>query len=156
MSCPLIVSTQTGGTYQLEKSVVASGGNMSFGDAYSLESTTGQSVAGGFIQGSPYRAYSGFWTPSIAPTAASVSVGGRIMTAAGLGISHVRVTLNAPDGTIRTALTNSFGYYRFDEVRVGEMYILSVVHKRFVFSNPTQAIIVNDEITDLDVIGAEQ
>lgn len=150
----LTTVAQTGGTYQLEKSVIASGGNTSSGGAYSLESTTGQSIAGGFILGNPYRNYTGFWTPSLVPTAANVSIGGRVLTAAGRGIGHARVTLYEPNGTISAALTNSFGYYRFDGVPVGETYILTVSSKGFAFE--AQAVSVIDEITDLDFIGAEE
>src|SRR5688500_2570580 len=105
--CPLIASAQMGGIYQIEKNVVASGGSTSFGGDYSLESTAGQSVAGGFIESSPYRAYSGFWAPSLSPTAAHVYVGGRVITTDGRGISHVLVTLITRDGTILSSLTAS-------------------------------------------------
>jgi Tol biopolymer transport system component/uncharacterized protein YkvS len=86
---------------------------------------------------------------NLATTAANVSVGGRVTTANGMGIRNVRVTLTDANGATRTAITNGFGFYRFDEVEVGQTYFVSVRSKRYQFSNPTQVISVSDEITDL-------
>jgi WD40 repeat protein len=85
----------------------------------------------------------------LAPTAANVSVGGRVLTANGQGIRNARVTLTDANGATRTAITGSFGYYRFDDVEVGQTYIVSVRSKRFQFSNPTLVITLMDELTDL-------
>jgi hypothetical protein len=150
------LSAQTGGTYHIEKSVVASGGNASSGGGYSLESTSGQTVAGGPVQNPPYSAHAGFWVPSFAPTAAHVSVGGRVLTADGRGIRNVRVMLTPMNGAVQYSLTGPFGYYRFDGVAVGETYILTVFSKSFVFRNPTQVVIVNEELIELDFVAMEQ
>lgn len=85
-------------------------------------------------------------------TAAAVSVGGRITASSGTGIRNVIVTLTAGNGITRNVLTSSFGYYNFDDVAVGETYVVSVAAKRFTFANPTQIISVNDNIGDLDFI----
>ncbi|MGI8638447.1 MAG: reprolysin-like metallopeptidase [Pyrinomonadaceae bacterium] len=69
-----------------------------------------------------------------APTAASVSVSGRVLTSLGRGVSNARVNLTDQNGTVRTVRTNPFGYYRFDEVEAGQTYIFNVSHKRYVFS----------------------
>jgi hypothetical protein len=149
------LSGQTGGTYQIEKSEVASGGASS-GGGYSLESTIGQTIAVGPVQTPPYSAYVGFWVPSFAPTAAHVSVGGRVLTADGRGIRNVRVMLTPMNGAVQYSLTGPFGYYRFDGVAVGETYILTVFSKSFVFRNPTQVVIVNEELIELDFVAMEQ
>jgi hypothetical protein len=83
----------------------------------------------------------------LAPTAATVSVGGRVMTANGRGIRNVRLTLTDSNGEVRTATTTSFGYYRFDDVQAGETYILSAIGKRYTFSQPVQVLNIN-EATD--------
>ncbi|MGI8884267.1 MAG: carboxypeptidase-like regulatory domain-containing protein, partial [Pyrinomonadaceae bacterium] len=37
------------------------------------------------------------------------------------------------NGEVRYALTNSFGYYRFNDIPAGETYIITARHKRYVF-----------------------
>ena len=147
---------QTGGAYQIEKTVIAAGGGRSAGSIYSLESTAGQTLAGGFLQSSGFSEYSGFWTPVLAPTAAGVTIGGRVLTAGGQGIRGARVSLTAPDGTIRFSLTGSFGYYRFNDIPIGGIYVLTVSGKRYVFNNPTLVVAVNDELSNLDFTASEQ
>ncbi len=93
---------------------------------------------------------------NVAPTAAQVSVSGRIRTKDGIGLRGVRVTLTSADGETRTTISNSFGFYRFGEVPTGENYIVSVASKRYVFNQQTMVISVFEEIGDLDFIGAEQ
>lgn len=147
------LDAQTGGTYRIEKTVVASGGAASAGGGYSLTGTAGQTLAGGFLQGSGISEYSGFWNAApLAPTASNVSIGGRVLTANGLGIRNARVMLTAPDGAIRFSSTGSFGYYRFDDVPVGAAYVLTVSSRRFVFTNPTRVVTVSDELANLDFI----
>lgn len=84
-----------------------------------------------------------------APTAARVAVGGRVLTADGRGITNVRVTITDQAGTSRSALTSSFGYFRFDDVEAGQIYIIGVRSKIYQFENPEQVVFVGDEITGL-------
>ncbi|HEX8249056.1 MAG TPA: carboxypeptidase-like regulatory domain-containing protein [Pyrinomonadaceae bacterium] len=67
-------------------------------------------------------------------TAAQVSVGGRVSTPDGQGISRAAVIITAPSGQTRQAITNPFGYYRFDEIQSGEAYVLEVRHKQYNFA----------------------
>ena len=83
-----------------------------------------------------------------APTAAAVSVGGRVLTAKGRGISRVRVVLTMPNGELKTALTNSFGYYRFTDIPVGETYIFTVRHKQYIFR--PQVLTISDAVENLN------
>ena len=93
------------------------------------------------------------WTlAQAAPTAANVDLSGRVVTANGRGITKVRVTLTDAAGNSRTALTSSFGYYRFEEVEAGQTYILSVASKRFRFDPPSRVVSVVDEVTDIDFV----
>jgi hypothetical protein len=89
---------------------------------------------------------------NLAPTAANVSVGGRVLSAQVHGIRNASVTLTDANGATRTVITSSFGYYRFDDVEVGQTYVVSVRSKRFQFSNPTQVIALLDELTDLTFV----
>lgn len=86
------------------------------------------------------------------PTAAGVSVSGRVMTATGNGISKVRVTLSSPSGATVTALTNAFGYYSFEEVATGQTYVISVSSKGYHFNEPVRVVNVGDTISGLDFV----
>lgn len=68
-------------------------------------------------------------------TAASVSVGGRVLTANGQAVGGARVSLTNPQGETVAALTNPFGYYRFDEIPAGAAYVFSVRSKRYSFND---------------------
>jgi len=87
-----------------------------------------------------------------APTAATVSVGGRVMTSEGRGIRNVVIRLTDSEGNVRTAISNSFGYYRFNDVEAGATYILTASGKRFSFSQPSQVLNVNDETEEVNFI----
>ncbi|MBS1795268.1 MAG: CSLREA domain-containing protein [Acidobacteria bacterium] len=88
----------------------------------------------------------------LAPTAAPVSIGGRVATAAGSGIRSARVTLTDAAGTVRTAFTGTFGFYRFDELTPGETYVLSVAARRFTFTPGTRVYTVFENAADADFI----
>jgi hypothetical protein len=142
----------TGGNYTLDQSVVASGGVTSAaGGTFKVEGTAGQAGAGTKQIHSPYNFYSGFWTAQtiFTPTAASVAVGGRVLTANGVGIRNVRVTITSASGVTRTAISSSFGYFQFEDVVVGETYIFNVFSKRFIFSEPAQVHSIFEEIDDI-------
>jgi hypothetical protein len=87
---------------------------------------------------------------AVAPSAASVSVSGRVLRAAkGGGISGARVSLTDMHGNVRTVLTSPFGYYRFDDVIAGETYMISVSAKRYSFI--PRLITVTAELTDMNL-----
>ncbi|HEX8249422.1 MAG TPA: choice-of-anchor Q domain-containing protein [Pyrinomonadaceae bacterium] len=83
-----------------------------------------------------------------APTAANVLVAGRILTPDGRGLINARVILTDAGGSSRTVSSTSFGYYRFEDVRAGEVYILSVSSKRYLFT--PQALTVMEDISELN------
>ncbi len=84
----------------------------------------------------------------VAPTAAAVSIGGRVFAGKERGLSNAFVTLTDMRGTTRTARTNAFGYYRFDETAAGETYILSVSSKRYQFA--PQVLNITDDFDDIN------
>lgn len=89
----------------------------------------------------------------IGPTAANVGVSGRILASNGLSISRAIVTLTRADGVLRTTMTNSFGYYRFENVEAGQSYILDARRKGYAFV--PLVISVDDEVTNADIVGIE-
>lgn len=92
-----------------------------------------------------------FVVAEILSPSANVSVGGQVLASSG-GISRARVSITNQNDEIRETQTNSFGYFRFDEIAAGEVYVIRVRHKRFQFINETQIVVVADEITDLSFI----
>ena len=105
-------------------------------------------------RGAPRPAYIGMSRPDIgalddpALTASGVTVSGRVLTAEGRGLTNAFVTLTAPDGTFRVVRTTRFGSYRFDDVAVGETYVISVRSRRFLFA--PRVLQVFDELTDIN------
>jgi hypothetical protein len=88
-----------------------------------------------------------FFVNSLVPTAANVTVGGRVLTAENQGVRNAIVMLTDSSGNTRSVRTNTFGYFAFEEVEVGQTYILSARSKEFNFAS--RVLSVNDEITDL-------
>lgn len=145
------VAAQTGGTFDLSRSVIASGGGSnSTGGTFSVSGTAGQHVAGTSSNGASFDLHGGFWFQNLAPTAAAVSITGRVTTADGQGIRNARLTLISPNGARRTAATSTFGYYAFDGVEVGQTYVLEVVSKRYAFANTTRVFSLQDHVTGMD------
>jgi hypothetical protein len=90
------------------------------------------------------------WTLAqpIAPTAAAVSVGGRVTDRRGRGIASANVLLTEANGQVRTAQTNFFGFYQFEAVAVGQTYVFNVWSKRARFA--PRVVSVSEQINDLD------
>jgi hypothetical protein len=152
------IQAQIGGTYDLSYSVIASGGGSnSTGGTFSVSGTIGQPSAGTISTGSNFSLRGGFWTfDSLVPTAALVAISGKVTTANGQGVRNVRVTLTNGNGLIKSTQTTSFGNFRFDEIEVGQTYILEVSSKKFTFANRTRILSVQEEIADADFIADVQ
>lgn len=152
---PGVTRGQSGTPYNVESSVTATGANVS-GGSNSIAFTAGQPLAGP-IQGGNFSIYQGFWTPpDVAPTAATVTVSGRVTSSSGQGVRNARITLTDSSGAARTALTASLGYYSFEDIRAGETYILSIRSKRFTFSVSTRVLTVTDTLSDVDFVAENQ
>lgn len=80
-------------------------------------------------------------------TSASVPVSGKVTFGKGRALARAAVTLTGADGSLRTVYTNSFGYYRFGDVAIGQ-YIVSIESKRATFA--PQAISVTEAVENLD------
>ena len=89
------------------------------------------------------------------PSAASAAIAGRVILPDGRGIGNVGLTLILPTGEINSVQTNSFGYYRFDEVFVGETYVLQIKSKRFRFAPDIFILSLTGEITELNFTAFE-
>ena len=88
-----------------------------------------------------------------APTAAGVSLGGRVLTADGRGIRNATVVVTGNSLLItRYVKTGSFGYYTVDGLRAGETYIVTINSKRFTFQTPSRVVSLLDNLTDVDFV----
>jgi CSLREA domain-containing protein len=84
----------------------------------------------------------------IAPTAASVSIGGRILIGK-RGVPNATVYLTEQNGNTWTSRTNPLGYYRFENVGVGNTVFINAYHKLYQFA--PQVVTVNEQIEDFDI-----
>ncbi|HEY8560971.1 MAG TPA: proprotein convertase P-domain-containing protein [Pyrinomonadaceae bacterium] len=84
---------------------------------------------------------------AVAPTAASVSVGGQAFSASGMPVRGAVVTLIDSTGAARAVRTGSFGYFRFDGVPSGAIYTVKVEAKGYTFA--PQVVNVADELREL-------
>ena len=91
-----------------------------------------------------------------APTAANVSVSGKVLTGRGFGIARALITLTSNStGETRSVYTNSFGHYEFGDVPAGASYIVTVGARKYTFENPSQIINVSDSIAELNFTANE-
>jgi hypothetical protein len=143
----------TGGSFTLEKAVVAGGGIEKPGATMTENGTTGQAVAGYRSDGGGMSVYSGFWTPDdLMPTAEGVSITGRVATTDGMGIRNVMMTLTSSSGETMTTYTGGFGNFSFVDVRPGRTYLLSAVSTRYQIEESTRVLNVNDDLVQLKFI----
>jgi len=149
----LTIQAQTGGGFTITQSVIA-GGGQNAGGTFSIAGTIGQPVAGSALTGSPFAVTSGFWNfAPLAPTAASVTISGRVLTAKGSGLMRAIVSISDGSGELRSVITASSGFYRFENVRAGETYIFEVRSKKYQFA--PQVVSVIEEITELNFTAAQ-
>jgi subtilisin family serine protease len=73
-------------------------------------------------------------------TAAPVSISGRVLTGDGSGIRGATVSITDTQGVTKMVLTNAFGYYSFDYVRSGGMYVVRAAARRYSFGPRTLSI----------------
>lgn len=142
----------SGGAFTLEKAVTA-GGAAKQGAMFNEHGTTGQSIAGIKSSDEQFSLFGGFWTAEdFAPTAAGVTVGGRIKTAAGRGIRNVRIIVTFSSGETRETLSGAAGFYQFIDIPAGETCIFSVSASRYVFDEPAQIRNIMDDTHDVDFV----
>lgn len=113
---------------------------------------SGQTTTGGFGFFSGSAGTNGFaingTTAPVGPTAAFGEIGGRV-TANGRGIPKTVLVLSGGDlEEPRFVMTNSFGYYNFSDLNVGQTYILEVKSNRYTFANPTMVVNLMENLSE--------
>lgn len=86
-------------------------------------------------------------------TAGDVSVGGRVVSANGRAVGNARITLSGGDLTQPVfAITNPFGYYRFEGLTAGQTYTAAIHSKRHRFTQATRLISPGEDAFDIDFV----
>ncbi len=115
---------------------------------YVLDDTAGP------IAMAPGTVAAGWGIEILAPTAAPVSLSGRVTDANGNGIPGAILVL---DGTgmqhRRIALSSPFGYYSFPGLPIGT-YVVTVFSKRFTFPVSSRTFTLSENVSDADFLAA--
>lgn len=91
---------------------------------------------------------------SVAPSAATAELSGRVLNSRGRGIPNARLLLTSSSGARMQAISNSFGYYSFQNLESGNVYVVTVAAKGHIFAPSTQVITLSDSITDADFVSS--
>jgi uncharacterized delta-60 repeat protein len=91
---------------------------------------------------------------NLPPTAANVTLGGRITNSNGFPLSGVLVILSGSSPfEPRATMTSSFGYYNFYDVPVGQIYLIAPESNHYTFSPTNRTINLLDEFLDANFTG---
>jgi hypothetical protein len=91
--------------------------------------------------------------PPLAPTAAGANIVGRILDAGGRGIANAQVVLSGGGLTQPMVVqTGPFGYYQFNDLPVGQLYVVTVRSGRHTFSEPTRVIDLTANVVGADFV----
>ena len=92
----------------------------------------------------------GAYETQLQPTAADVSIGGRVLTPEGRGLMNARVILTDQNGATRSVTTSAFGYFNFTEVSAGKSVLIAINSKRYTFD--AQAVFVSEDLTEINFV----
>lgn len=84
------------------------------------------------------------------PTAAGVSIDGRVIDTSGRPVRNALVTLAGDLSFQRVVRTNQFGYFGFTDIPVGAAYVISADSKQFTV--PPRILSVSDNISGIELI----
>jgi len=113
----------------------------------------GQSMSNSLGNPVSFSNQNGVVTVILNPTAAGVTVGGRVTTPEGAGLRGATVTITDGAGVTRTVTTSTFGYYQFEDIEAGSTYVVAVGSRRFRFA--PRVVQVIDNLTDVDFQGQQ-
>jgi hypothetical protein len=71
-----------------------------------------------------------------------------VTVANGRGIPNVMVSAKSESSEVKTAMTNSFGYYQLMNLSSGQNYVLEANSKRYVFAPIVFSL--SDDLTGMD------
>lgn len=149
-ACVAAVNAQPGPVYEITQGLTSSGGGTA-GELVTSREITGtiaQPVAGTLSNAGAFGVWGGFWTTAVGiRTSSGVSVSGRV-TSGGRGVTNASVTITDRAGVTRSAVTGRMGAYRLEDVVPGDVYVISVVARRFSFA--PRVVTVTDDLAGVD------
>jgi hypothetical protein len=149
-SCASAIITAAGGVlYNLQFTVIGAANQTT---ALSFVNPSNNTNTFQFNNGTPIAATNTGQFTVFAPTAASVTVSGRVTNDQGRGIRNVTIILTDSNGNQRTAQTTSFGYYDFSNIEAGETVTITAKARRFQFLQSTIVRTTNQSVTDADFV----
>ena len=89
----------------------------------------------------------------LGPTAASVSLSGRITTSGKRRLSQAQVSITGASGETRFAQVSQTGSYHFDDLTAGETYTISVSQKGVTFNQPTIVVTILEDTENVNFVG---
>ena len=144
---------QSGGQFQIAKSVIAGGGGQSAGGTFILDGTVAEPVSGITSTGGTFELSSGFWGAGGLAAASSFTVEGHVVTADGRGLRSATVSMTSSQGVARVTTTSSFGFFKFDNVVAGDVYTFRIISRLYRYQ--PQAVQVTSNLTLPDFVGLE-
>lgn len=147
-SAPKLITAGTSGTNQF---VYANNSTQSLADFNGTDAT---GSATGLTFGAGNNANNTAYINALrSPTAANVTISGRVMNSDGRAIARAQIRFNDMNGNPRTAVTNQFGYFTFEQVEAAQTYVFQASAKGYSFA--PQVISVNDDLTNLTFVSIE-
>lgn len=89
---------------------------------------------------------------TLPPSSSDVTIGGRVTMASGRGVPRAMLTLTGPDGSVRYAIANSFGYYKFREVPGAALVVVMVRAKNRVFRQESVMLTTLGDMPGIDFV----
>ena len=87
---------------------------------------------------------------TIPPTAAPISLSGRVLTSYGRYIGGASVSLTDGSGMVRDTRSTSLGYFHFENLSPNRVYILNASAKRYEFV--PKVVKMSDDLADFDLL----
>lgn len=101
-----------------------------------------------FNEGNPTATATGGVFTVTGPTAAGVSISGRVLEPNGKGVLNAIVTITDSAGNTYSRRTGFFGNYRFESVAAGQTYVLEARAKFHSFE--PQIVSINEDLTEIN------
>lgn len=117
------------------------------GANWTAQGATARDTTNNWVETSGVTQFSPWAIANLAPTAANVSIQGRALTADGRAIYRARIIMTDASGNSRIALTNPFGYFRFEDVPAGAAYTFSPQHKQYTFA--PRVVTITEDIAEM-------
>jgi hypothetical protein len=89
-------------------------------------------------------------------TLKSPAISGIVTTSTGRGLRNATVLLTGNSlSEPRKVVTGEFGYFAFDDLTPGEIYVVTVNSKRFNFQMPSQVVALTDTAVEIRFVALE-